>query len=419
MADVLVWQAGLGGLAAAARLAMGGHHVTVVDAAASPAELAGSITHDGYTFDIGPSFLTLPAVYRDLFLKTATRPAGARLEDNVEMRPLDVVTACEWPDGTRAFLPGTGVRRFADEVQRGLGGDSAHRWNALQEKAAELWGTVRLEYLDAPMPEANKHAPSRRRRLFARSSPKSLHALASHYLRDPRLVALVDSYATHQEVDPSSAPVEYSVAPYVEETFGAWHVTGGLGRLATAIHERCVELGVEFRFGETLPVDAPIVVMQRDANHAWRGATTTSATFGLLLGVAGRTPGIAHHNVWFSDASSAEPTIYANVPDDPTMRPDDDSESWVVWMHTSREETINPGCSQFLLDALAHRGVDLRPRLRWQQELLPTVAATTRQRNKLPATTQVHLVNPSRRLGVNLPLPAMDAAMVAHAIGRA
>lgn len=414
-----MWQAGLGGLAAAARLAMAGHNVTVVDAASSPAVLTGSITHDGYTFDVGPSFLTLPAVYRDLFLKTAKRRTGARLEDNVDLRPLDVVTAGMWPDGTRVALPGTGVRRFADELQRGLGGDSAQRWSAFQEKAATLWGTVRLEYLDAPTPESQRRASSRRPRLFARSSPRSLKALASRYLRDPRLVALVDSYAAHQEVDTDRAPVEFAVAPYVEETFGAWHVAGGMGRLATAIHERCVEHRVEFVFGETQPVDAPIVVTQRAASQAWRGTATTTSTFGLLLGVAGRTPGIAHHNVWFSDDIRHEPTIFANVPNDPAMRPDDDSESWVVWTHLPRGETITPRSPGVLLDALARRGVDLRQRIRFQHELPSPTAGTTVESDGWPTLTRVLRLSPSRRLGVNLPLPAMDAAMVAHAVGPA
>ena len=70
MARVVVVGAGLGGLAAAARLAALGHAVTVCEQAPGVGGKLGVFERDGFVFDTGPSLLTLPAVYRDLFLAT-------------------------------------------------------------------------------------------------------------------------------------------------------------------------------------------------------------------------------------------------------------------------------------------------------------------------------------------------------------
>ncbi len=71
MARVAVIGAGMGGLAAAARLAHAGHAVTVYEQAATHGGKLGTVCRDGYTFDTGPSLLTLPHVYRELFAATA------------------------------------------------------------------------------------------------------------------------------------------------------------------------------------------------------------------------------------------------------------------------------------------------------------------------------------------------------------
>jgi len=67
-----------------------------------------------------------------------------------------------------------------------------------------------------------------------------------------------------------------------------------------------------------------------------RRSTPSLSAFVLLLGVRGRTPNLAHHNVLFPAAYDdefdaifgdpaapvADPTIYISVPDDPAVRPE-------------------------------------------------------------------------------------------------
>lgn len=92
MARVVVIGAGMGGLAVAARLATLGHQVVVCEQGRQVGGKLASFSRDGFTFDTGPSLLTLPAVYRDLFLKT-----GQPLEESVDLVEVDPAFRYRFP----------------------------------------------------------------------------------------------------------------------------------------------------------------------------------------------------------------------------------------------------------------------------------------------------------------------------------
>ena len=100
MANVVVIGAGMGGMACAARLASKGHAVTVLEHNETWGGKLGVVSQGGHVFDTGPSLLTLPAVYRDLFLKT-----GAALEDSIELVDLETAFRYQFADGTVLHIP--------------------------------------------------------------------------------------------------------------------------------------------------------------------------------------------------------------------------------------------------------------------------------------------------------------------------
>ena len=388
----------------------------------------GSFSRDGFTFDTGPSLLTLPAVYRDLFLKT-----GAPLEDAVELRPVDPAFSYRFPDGTALDLPNAsraGIRRaFDDALGRGAGAD----WDRLMERAQAVWQLTRTPVLESPLGGARDLPGLARRPADVRTiAPwRSLRELGRTYLRDPRQRMLLDRYATYSGSDPRRAPAALCVVPYVEQTFGAWHVVGGVRRLALAVADRAAERGAEVRTsadvrevavgggrvtgvrlssGERLPAD--VVVANADASHLYadllpesvasrarrrlRAATPSFSGFALLLALRGRTAGLGHHTVLFPadydaefdalfgrDATPVdEPTVYVSAPDDPALRPGPDTEAWFVLVNAPRHGT-GPGAvdwttpgrtdayADHVLAVLARRGLDVRSRLLWREVRSP------------------------------------------------
>lgn len=484
-------------MAAAARLSVKGHQVTLVEQAASYGGKLGTYRRDGFVFDTGPSLLTLPAVYRDLFIKTGR----SELDDVVDLRPVEPGFAYTWADGTRAELPGAGAGAVAAALGDALGGSAADDWQGLMRRAAEVWRLTRRPVLESPLTGLRDLLPLARSASDIRlvAPWQTLRGAGRSHLRDPRLVTLLDRYATYTGSDPRRAPAALITVPYVEQTFGAWHLGGGVRTLADALYQRLQERSIDVHFdtmvdrietraGSVRAVhtvngerfDTDIVVANADASEIYNRliddaaarpaakalakATPSFSGFVLLLAVRGRTPGLAHHNVWFPADYDAEfdslfgrsatpvddPTIYVCAPDDAAMRPDAEHESWFVLVNAPRHGT-GPGCvdwrapgvaeayADHLMTVLARRGIDLADRVLWRVVRTPadladeagapggaiygtssngTRAAFLRPANQSPIKG-LYLVGGSAHPGGGLPLVGMSAEIVANLIGRA
>jgi phytoene desaturase len=426
---VVVVGAGMGGLSAAARLAALGHRVTVCEQAASIGGKVGCFARDGFAFDTGPSLLTLPAVYRDLFLKT-----GDPLEASVDLVPVDPAFRYRFADGTWLDVPNAsraGTRRALDEA---LGHGAGDDWNELLNRAQRIWQVTRGPFLESPLAGRRDLLRLGRRTSDVRTvAPwQTLRDLGARHLRDPRLRTLLDRYATYTGSDPRRAPAALAVVPYIEQTFGAWHVRGGLRRLALAVHDRAVErgavvrtgcdvaevlveagraAGVRLRSGERVPAD--VVVVNADAQTLYGDllagresaaagkrlsrATPSLSGFVLLLALRGRTPDLAHHTVLFPRDYDAEfdavfgrragpvedPAVYISAPDDPAMRPDGQEGLFVLVNAARHSSAGGPGAIDWtvpgradgyadrVLAVLAERGLDVRDRVLWREVRTP------------------------------------------------
>jgi phytoene desaturase len=426
MARVVVVGAGLGGLAAAARLAALGHRVTVLESGPEVGGKLGWYSRDGHSFDTGPSLVTLPQVHRDLFAAT-----GARLEDEVDLVRLDPAGAVRFADGTRLAVPGRAAEVPA-ALDAALGDGAGAQWSALMARAARMWQVTEQPFLRSPLRGAATLAGlARSGRDIATVAPwRTLRGLGARYLRHPHLRTLLDRYATYSGSDPRRAPAVLATVPYVEQEQGSWYVRGGLHHLALAVAGRAQEhgadlrtgcrvrrvlveggraAGVETEDGEVLRAD--VVVSGADAaalyadllppSRATAGvrrslgrATPSLSGFVLLLALRGRTPGLAHHTVLFPEDYDAEfdavfgtgrfpaprpvadPTVYVSAPDDPALRPDPGSESWFVLVNAPRhdptagvdwdEAGLADRYADTVLDTMARRGLDVRDRVRWR-----------------------------------------------------
>ena len=356
---VAVVGAGVGGLTCAALLAHAGLAVTVFEKNERVGGKLNWLEADGYNWDTGPSLLTMPYVFEDLW-----RRLGRRLEDDLTLVPLPVTCRYRWTDGTvidedKAFWERSDVAGFL-RYARGLYDLSADAF--LHHPLDEWWRQLRW----SNVPKL-RHLPKI-------ASWRTMDATVRRFFgRDPHLVQLFDRFATYNGSSPYLTPAAFNIIAYVEAKFGGWYIKGGMYNLARALEGICRDLGVRIVTGcevqalggiggyhlqtdaeRTGPFDT--VVCNQDVlsahprflpGHPWsppKKADPSISAFLLYLGVGKTFPELSHHNIFFSDdypgefrqlftdrRPADEPTIYVAVhsKDDPGRAPAG-GENWFV-----------------------------------------------------------------------------------------
>ncbi|MFJ5231649.1 phytoene desaturase family protein [Kitasatospora sp. NPDC088391] len=463
MARIIVVGAGMGGLAAASRLATLGHRVTVLEAAGTHGGQVGAYRRDGFGFDTGPGLLALPAVYRDLALKTGREP----LEQLVGLRPVDPESRHLFPDGTELVLPNASRGGVGQALDTAFGAGAGERWGELVNRGRTVWEATRRPLLEEPRPAVDPAdpypVPPRRglSRLLPRGRP-TLADAARELGGGPGPAALLAEYALRYGLDPRTAPASATVLPYMEQSFGVWYVDGGLRALADAVFARCGERGVEFRFG------TPVRALETAADGRGTGVRTDdgvlsadavlSAVPGLglpepaapapgrctvLLALDGARPaGTAHRTVVhaadpaaearavFTDGTLPErPTVQLLRPDDPALLPGPDAEAAVLTVTVpggpAPAAAALDAWADRLLSHLAAAGLDLRPRLRWRETRwtpavpVPALAGGRLAAANEPGPAGLYLIGAHAHPGGGLARVGMSASITAGLLGPA
>jgi phytoene dehydrogenase-like protein len=286
MARIIVIGAGVAGLAAAARMAGGANDVTLVERNCSP---GGSLNW------ASPGTLTLPAALRDLFVKTGGRKASAAgsLEDVVDLRPVDPVRTYLFPDGSSLELPNAARGASKDAFDAAFGAGAGDAWLRVADHGNRAWSAIRPSLVEVPDAGRGElwrllRSSGARRAVAPRRTLRQVGEDAG--VRDRRMWSVLDEYARAAGAVPEKAPAVLTIRLYIEQTFGAWRVVGGLGELATAMYERCLKRGVSFRFDAEVTSVASGVVALADGERLTADVIVAAVDAHVLARLTGSKP---------------------------------------------------------------------------------------------------------------------------------
>lgn len=245
---------GIAGLAAAIRMAVRGHQVTVFEANPYPGGKLSSFELEGYRFDAGPSLFTMPQYVDDLF-----RLAGEDPRDHFEYERLSIVCNYFWEDGTRLSAYAEKEKFAAEAADKlGISAQAVHQQLKDSARKYEVTGKIFLEkslhkvqtWTNLKVAKAMLQIPT----LDLFTSMNSVHQrIAQH----PKLVQLFNRFATYNGSNPYKAPGLLSIIPHFEHALGAYHPKGGMVRISQSLYELAGRLGVQFHFES--PVERIIV----------------------------------------------------------------------------------------------------------------------------------------------------------------
>ena len=350
---IVVVGAGVGGMAAAARLAKDGFRVTVVERNDQVGGRARIWKKDGYVFDMGPSWYLMPEVFERFFAQFGKTPA-----DYYELKQLAPSYRVFFGNGAAHDVPPdpAGVRELFARLEPDGGAkldrylaEAAYKYKiAVGEFLYRDYRTV-FDFLNARMLTEG----------LKLNVLGKLDAAVRRRFSDRRARQILEYAMVFLGTSPNDAPAMYALMSHVDLTQGVFYPLGGLSAVAQGLRRLAEEQGVEFRLstevvriatehGRAVRVEArgpdgaavafPCDAVLANADYAhvetelldaadcayprryWEKRVVAPSMFLMYLGVKKRLEKLAHHNLYFQpDWSAHFDTIFKRPawPDNP------------------------------------------------------------------------------------------------------
>ncbi len=322
--SVLIVGTGIGGLSTGLRLASRGYEVTFVEKASKAGGRLNRIEKEGFTFDTGPSFFSMPYEFQEL-----AEDCGITIPfEFVELDPLYTVN---FRGSERKYILYKDIDKLSLQFE-GIESDFKSKFTNYLKKCEQLYNdtinvTVKRNfdsvsaYLKALMEVNPAHLPV---------LVKSFWKQVSSYFKSKEARQIVSLIAFFLGRTPFDTNAVYTLLSHIEfSNTGYYNVKGGMYNIVTGLQEELKKLGVIFAYNTEI-VDfkyangqltslldkngklwkADIYVVNGDAAY-FRGSvfkrkkysphrlSKMSWTMGYLtfyVGVSKKLPQVEHHN---------------------------------------------------------------------------------------------------------------------------
>ncbi|WP_213272089.1 phytoene desaturase [Hyphomonas sp.] len=231
---------GFGGLASAIRLAARGYRVTVLEKLDAPGGRAYTFHQDGFVFDAGPTILTAPHLFRELW-----EICGRKFEDDIDLRPIDPFYRIRFNDGT-AFEACADEERTRAQIAR-LCPEDLEGYERFKKASEEIFAAAYTRLAEEPFHRLStlvKAAPD----MIRLGGMRSVYAKVSDYFSDERLRIAFSFHPLFIGGNPFAATSYYCLISHLERKWGVHYAIGGTGALVRGLVKLITEQGSKLRF---------------------------------------------------------------------------------------------------------------------------------------------------------------------------
>ena len=322
----LVIGSGFGGIAAALRMRALGHQVTLVERLDAIGGRAQNFEHQGFRHDAGPTVITAPFLFDELF-----ELFGERREDYLDFRPLDPWYRFQFHDG-QSFDYRPGLDDTHDEIAK-FSPEDVQNYDRLVETSRQIFDIGFSRLADRPFTKFTSMI-AQIPHLLRLKSYKTVAQLVNSHIKHPLLQQALSIHPLLVGGNPFSTTSIYALIHYLERKWGVFFCMGGTGRLVheleqlmrrqniairlkTDVEEILVEgaqvTGIRTANGEIITADNVIcngdpptiyremLPSQRSGRKKALPESMTKYSMGLFVlffGTKKQYPDVAHHTIW-------------------------------------------------------------------------------------------------------------------------
>ena len=325
----IVIGAGFGGIAAALRLRAKGYAVTLIDRCAALGGRAQVYEREGFRHDAGPTVITAPFLFEELFALF-----GERFADHVKLVPLTPWYRFQFADGDTFDYGGTLEATLA-EIERIEPRDRAG-YLALLEHSRRIYDIGFTQLSAQPFHRLGtmlRQVPH----LLGLRNYETVWQMVSRHLVSDKLRRAFSIQPLLVGGNPFDTTSIYGLIHFLERAHGVHFAMGGTGAVTRALGDLMQRQGVEVRLGATVEririeqgvargvefadgtvLEADIVVSDADAAHLYRDlvppaeqaiatrvklsqAHYSMGLFVMYFGTKRTYPDVAHHTIWMGE----------------------------------------------------------------------------------------------------------------------
>ena len=358
--------AGFAGIATALRLRALGYQVTLLERLNSLGGRAQVFERGGYRHDAGPTVITAPFLFDELF-----ELFDEKLADYLEFVPLDPFYRFHFADGSqfdyRASVEDTltEIRRFSPE--------DANGYLKLLEKSKKVYDVGFKKLVHRPFIriwDMVKQVPA----LLILKCYKTVSQMVNSHLKHPLIRQAFSIHPLLVGGNPFKTTAIYTLIHYLERRWGVFFCMGGTGKLVEelgALMERhginivlnadvneiitANKLATGVRFGDNETIDAELVVFGGDPETCYQHLLSNTkphlpdikkhysmGLYVLYFGTKKLYPDVAHHSIWMGPRFKE---LLSEIFDAKQM-----SEDFSLYLHrpTATDKSFAPdGCESF------------------------------------------------------------------------
>lgn len=220
--NIAVVGAGVTGLAAAARLAAKGHQVTIFEKNEQVGGRMSQFKKDGFTFDMGPTIVMVPDVYKAVF-----EESGKRFEDYVDMKPLTHIFDIYFSDKDKVSVS-TDLAQLSQTLEAIEPGSTQGFMQFLTD-VYKRYEVARKYFLERTFRKPSEfYNPLTLYRGLKLKTFNNANQLIDNYVSNEKIRKLFAFQTFYIGIDPKQGPSIYSIIPMIEMVHGVHYIKGGM-----------------------------------------------------------------------------------------------------------------------------------------------------------------------------------------------